>query len=88
MENVFCAEQSQQSGVDIINSASEHQLYVAIECPPSWTSYDLESKGIPDNLRELGETIYDDYDRFQTRFLLIYNERLKRSPHSPYTSHE
>ncbi|MBE9193032.1 sucrase ferredoxin [Gloeocapsopsis crepidinum LEGE 06123] len=78
MENFFCAEHSRQSGVDIIGSASEHQIYVAIECPPPWASYDLESSGIPDNLRELADEIDEEYDRFQTRFLLIYNERLKQ----------
>lgn len=74
----FCAEQSRQSGVDIIGSASEHQIYIAIEYPSPWAPYDLETKGIPDNLRELGEEIYDDYDRFQARFLLIHNESLKQ----------
>jgi hypothetical protein len=78
MDNFFCAEQSRQSGVDIIGSASEHQIYIAIECSPPWTSDDMESQGIPDNLRELSEAIYDDYDRYQTRFLLIYNEHLKQ----------
>jgi hypothetical protein len=78
MDNFFCAEHSRQSGVDIIGSASEHQIYVAIECPPPWSTDDMESKGIPDNLRELSETIYEEYDRFQTRFLLIYNEHLKQ----------
>ncbi len=73
----FCAEQSRQSGVDIIGSASEHQIYVAIACPPPWESYDLDSKGIPENLRALGAEIYADYDRYQTRFLLIHNEHLK-----------
>jgi len=28
MENLFCAEQSRQSGVDIVGTASEHQVYV------------------------------------------------------------
>lgn len=78
MTQFFCAEHPRQSGVDIIGSASEHQIYVTLECPPPWTSSDLESQGIPDNLRELGKEIYDDYDRFQTRFLLIYNENLKQ----------
>ncbi len=78
MENLFCAEQSRQSGVDIIGYAPEHQIYVAIECSPPWASKDMESKGIPDNLRKLSEEIYQDYDRFQTRFLLIYNEHLKQ----------
>ena len=78
MDQFLCAEKSRQSGVDIIGSASEHQIYVAIECPLPWESYDLDSKGIPDKLRVLGEEIYDDYDRYQTRFLLIYNNRLRR----------
>jgi len=78
MTQFFCAEQSRQSGVDIIGTASEHQVYVAIECPPPWESYDLDSKGIPEDLRSLGEEIYNDYDRYQTRFLLIHNEHLKQ----------
>ena len=82
MENFFCAEQSRESGVDIIGSASEHQIYVAIECSPPWASNDMESKGIPDNLRELSEAIYDDYDRFQTRFLLIHSEHLKQEDYT------
>ena len=74
----FCSQTSRESGVDIIGSAYEHRLYVAIECPPPWTSDDMESKGIPDNLRELSQELYDDYDRFQTRFLLIHNEHLQQ----------
>lgn len=78
MENVFCAESWRRSGIDIIGTASEHPLYVAIECSPPWASQDMESKEIPNNLRELSQELYADYDRFQTRFLLIYNERLKQ----------
>ena len=78
MDQFLCAEKSRQSGVNIIGSAPGHQIYVAIECPPPWKSYDLDSKGIPDNLRSLGEEIYDNYDRYQTRFLLIHNNRLRR----------
>lgn len=47
----FCAEHSRQSGVDIIGSASEHEIYIAIACPPPWASDELESKSVPDNLR-------------------------------------
>jgi hypothetical protein len=75
----FCAEYSRQSGVDIIGTASEHQIYVAISCPPPWSSYDLASERIPDNLRELAREIDEDYDHFQTRFLLIDNEQLKQT---------
>jgi len=78
MTQFFCAEQSRQSGVDIIGTASEHQVYVAIECPPPWESYDLDSKGIPEDLRSLGEEIYNDYDRYQTRFLLIHNDQFSQ----------
>ncbi len=78
MDQFLCAEKSRQSGVDIIGSASEHQTYIAIECPPPWESYDLDSKGIPDNLRALGKEVYDNYDRYQTRFLLIHNDQLKQ----------
>jgi hypothetical protein len=78
MEQIFCAEQSRQSGLDIAGTASGHQVYVAIACPPPWDSDDMASKGIPAALRDLSEEIYDDYDRYQTRFLLIHNEHLKQ----------
>ncbi|MEP0949144.1 MULTISPECIES: sucrase ferredoxin [Cyanophyceae] len=77
MEQSFCAEQARQSGIDIAGSASEHSLYVAIACSPPWESNDLDSKGIPENLRLLGKAFYDDYDRYQTRFLLIHNDQLQ-----------
>lgn len=77
METLFCAEQSRQSGVDIVGTASEHQVYVAIACPPPWERNDMASKGIPAALRDLSEEIYDDYDRYKTRFLLIHNQHLK-----------
>jgi hypothetical protein len=78
MTQFFCAEHARQTGVDIIGTASTHDCYIVIECAPPWTPYELESKGIPDDLRKLGEEIENDYDRFQTRFLLIHNENLKQ----------
>ncbi|WP_035984421.1 sucrase ferredoxin [Leptolyngbya sp. KIOST-1] len=78
MNAPFCAEQSRQSGLDIAGTASEHRLYVAIACPPPWERNDMASKGIPTVLRELSEEIYDDYDRYQTRFLLIHNDQLSQ----------
>ncbi|WP_250123972.1 hypothetical protein [Chroococcidiopsis sp. CCMEE 29] len=77
MDHFFCAESSRQAGVDIIGSASTHEKYVLVECPPPWDSYDLDSILIPANLRELGEEVYSDYDHFKTKFLLIYNEKIK-----------
>jgi hypothetical protein len=38
----------------------------------------LASKGLPEGLREISEEIDDDYDRYQTCFLLIHNEHLKQ----------
>lgn len=73
----FCSQTSRESGVDIIGTASEHQIYVAIECSPPWEPHDMESKGIPAALRDLSAEIYDDYDRYQTRFLLIHNDQLQ-----------
>jgi len=75
----FCAESSRQAGIDIIGSASTHEIYIAIECPTPWAADALDSISIPSNLRELGVEIYDDYDRFQTRLLLMYNESLKQA---------
>lgn len=74
----FCSQQSRQSGVDIIGTASEHKMYVAIECSPPWERDDLESKGIPDDLRQLANAIDADYEKYQTRFLLIHNDQLQQ----------
>jgi hypothetical protein len=51
---------------------------VAIECPPPWEPCVFDSKAIPEDLRSLGEEINSDYDRYQTRFLLIHNDQLKQ----------
>lgn len=74
----FCSQESRQSGVDIIGTASEHNMYIAIECSPPWQRDDLDSKGIPDDLRQLANTIDADYDNYQTRFLLIHNDQLQQ----------
>ena len=74
----FCSQSSRQSEADIAGTASEHRVYILVECSPPWTSHDLDSETVPSNLRELSAEIYDDYDRFQARFLLIHNEHLKQ----------
>jgi hypothetical protein len=38
----------------------------------------LASKGLPEDLREISEEIDDNYDRYQTRFLLIHNDQLRQ----------
>lgn len=77
MDGLFCAESSRQSGIDIVGSASDHDIYIAIECPLPWTPYDLDSELIPANLRKLAEKVSDNYERYKARFLLIYSEQLK-----------
>jgi len=78
----FCSQQSRQSGIDSIGSAPEHRTYVLIECSPPWAPHDLASLGVPENLRALGHEVYKEYDRFQTQFLLIYNDKLKQDNHT------
>lgn len=74
----FCSQNSRQSGTDIIGTAPDHQIYIAIECPPPWTKDEIESPAVPDSLRELIEEVDEEYDRFLTRFLFICNESLKQ----------
>lgn len=78
VETQFCSQNSRQSGADIIGSASDHQVYVVIECPPPWEAHALESKTVPDNLRSLAEKVDEEYDRLQTHFLFIYSNHLKQ----------
>jgi len=78
MQPLFCAVESRESGADMIGTAPEHQVYVAIECPPPWTPSEIESPGVPDNLRSLAADIGDNYDHYQARFLLIANEQLRQ----------
>jgi hypothetical protein len=74
----FCSQSSRQSEAEIIGSASDHQVYVVVECPPPWEPYYLQSKTVPDNLRSLADEVEEEYDRLQTHFLLIYSEHFKK----------
>ncbi|HEY9828341.1 MAG TPA: sucrase ferredoxin [Stenomitos sp.] len=74
MDRLFCAEQSLQSGLDIIGNADDHRLYIVIECPPPWAFRPFESRGIPETLRALQRELDAEYDRFETQFLLIHSE--------------
>lgn len=74
MNRLFCAEQSLQSGLDIIGNADTHKLYVVIECPPPWAFRPFESPGIPETLRALQRELDAEYDRFEAQFLLIHSE--------------
>jgi len=75
----FCADAARSSNADLIGTASPYKAFIAVECPPPWTPNELDSKSVPANLSTLGEWVNEDYDRFQTCLLLIYNETLNQS---------
>lgn len=68
MTSFFCANMSRQQGEDIIGSASLYQTYVMVECPYPWTANAFESKGVPENFRELVAEIKEA--KLPIRFLL------------------
>lgn len=59
-------------GEEIIGSASNHETYVLIECSPPWHNQALNSRSIPDNLRQLIAEIKSR--RIPVIFLLIAND--------------
>ncbi len=59
---------SRQQGEDIIGSASLYQTYVMVECPYPWTGNAFESKGVPQNFRELVAEVKEA--KLPIRFLL------------------
>lgn len=76
MNGFFCAEESRQAGEEIIGCATNHKIYVLIECPPPWTPNALDSKFLPANLKALKEEI--DTEELSVRFVLIHSEQTKR----------
>ncbi|MDY7012114.1 MAG: sucrase ferredoxin [Cyanobacteriota bacterium] len=70
MSHFFCAEASRESGEEIIGSAPSHHTYILIECPTPWAEKALESKEIPQNLRELAAKLKKAQQ--SVRFILIY----------------
>ncbi|MBD2741466.1 sucrase ferredoxin [Coleofasciculus sp. FACHB-1120] len=75
MNGFFCAEESRQAGEEIIGCATNHKIYVLIECPPPWTPNALDSKFLPANLKALKEEI--DTEALSVRFVLIHSNQLK-----------
>ena len=68
MTSFFCANMSRQQGEDIIGSASLYQTYIMVECPYPWTANAFESKGVPQNFRELVAEVKEA--KLPIRFLL------------------
>ncbi len=71
MNTFFCADNSRLAAEDIIGSASNHQTYILVECPPPWKSDTFSSKWVPNNLKELVAEV--KRARLPIRFLLIAN---------------
>jgi hypothetical protein len=79
MNPFFCAEASCEAGEDLIGSAPSCQTYVLIECPLPWSSHALESKSIPQNLRDLVNAV-QNMER-SLRFLLVTRSSKVDRPH-------
>ncbi len=75
MDKFFCADAAKCAQEDIIGTASNYQTYVLIECCVPWESEALNSKQIPQNLKDLIEEVEDSKQK--VRFLLINNDQTK-----------
>ncbi|NJM68997.1 MAG: sucrase ferredoxin [Scytonema sp. RU_4_4] len=71
MDTFFCSDHSRQVGEDIIGSASTHQTYILVECPPPWTSEAFQSRWVPENLQILIKEV--KRNKLPITFLLIAN---------------
>ena len=71
MNTFFCAHHSRQSGEDIVGSATNHQTYILVECPPPWLSETFNSKCVPENWRNLVKEVKQA--KLPITFLLIAN---------------
>ena len=71
MNTLFCSDHSRQAGEDIIGSASNHQIYILVECPQPWTSDAFNSRWVPENLQILIKEV--KRSKIPIVFLLIAN---------------
>jgi hypothetical protein len=76
MEKFFCSDASRQADEDIIGSGTNYETYILVECPPPWSHTALESKTIPDSLRELAAEIKQR--QLPARILLIANNKTRK----------
>lgn len=72
MNTFFCADNSRQTGEDVIGSATNYETYILVECSTPWTSEAFNSKWVPENLRILVEEV--KRANLPIRFLLIAND--------------
>jgi hypothetical protein len=56
-DHFFCADGSSQMGEDLIGSATSYQTYILVECPFPWKPVAFDSQPIPQNLRNLVESV-------------------------------
>jgi hypothetical protein len=73
MGQTFCAALSQAAREEMVCTAPGHLSYVLIECPHPWAPQDMESKGIPQNLRDLVASVKSA--KLPVRFLLFTGEQ-------------
>lgn len=71
MNTFFCSDNSRQAAEDMIGTASNHQTYILVECPPPWDSEALNSKWVPENLQVLIKEV--KRKKLPITFLLIAN---------------
>ncbi|MBF2003609.1 MAG: sucrase ferredoxin [Synechococcales cyanobacterium M58_A2018_015] len=69
MSSFFCSEASRLAQEDLIGTVMPYRTYVLIECPMPWTANALESKLIPDSLRQLVQAVQQS--GLPIRFLLV-----------------
>lgn len=69
----FCSDISSQVGEDLIGSAPFYQTYVLVECPFPWKTDAFDSKCIPQNLRDLVNSVRQS--GLPIQFLLINQEQ-------------
>lgn len=69
MNKFFCSDACRKADEDIIGSATNHSVYVLIECPYPWEYNALESRFFPKNLEILMSEV--TRKKLSLRFLLI-----------------
>ncbi|AFY49077.1 hypothetical protein Nos7524_3280 [Nostoc sp. PCC 7524] len=77
MNNIFCAEESCQAKEDPIGTALNRQYYILLEVPLPWTSQPLDSKNIPNQLKDLQSAIEEAAS--YVRLVFIYNANYYQS---------
>ncbi|MBW4668664.1 MAG: sucrase ferredoxin [Cyanomargarita calcarea GSE-NOS-MK-12-04C] len=80
MDNLFCSDNSRKVREDMIGSASNHQIYILVECPPPWASDAFNSRWVPNSLSLLVEEL--KRLKLPIKFLLIANNYSHKIDHT------